>query len=99
MGPFLGAVSLRSEPLDPDFEPRVRAALASRSDVPFTVTRTSHALFFSRADQLGQDFHRSETHCIAAPRLDNRVELADALGLAPSELASLSDATLLRRMF
>jgi asparagine synthase (glutamine-hydrolysing) len=102
MSGFAGIVGLSGHSIDPNQLDRAAAALTGLRK-GHTVTRSfKNAVFvepISSGDPRRQTGRSDCPPFAALARLDNREELAEALGLAAGELAQMSDAALLQRMF
>jgi asparagine synthase (glutamine-hydrolysing) len=102
MSAFAGIASLSGNPLDTKLLDRASAALAV-SRKGHAAARSFRATVFveriSPSDMQPPSRHDDLEPFAAVARLDNREELADALGLASYELAQTSDTVLLRRTF
>lgn len=101
MSAFAGIVSLSGNSIDPNLLDRASAAL-SGANKGRTITRSFRSAVF--VERLSPGRRSPETQGHRAPfaaivRLDNRKELASALGLADTELAQVSDAELIQRLF
>jgi asparagine synthase (glutamine-hydrolysing) len=103
---FAGIVAFNAAIPDKPTEDLVCRALTGFRRGKVTAHRLEEALFAQRASSgsgSGRGFQplagsNGRTLFAALARLDNREELARALGVAPNELAHLSDADLLLRM-
>ena len=102
MSAFAGIVSPSGTPIDARLLERAAAALIS-SRKGRTVTRVfKNAVFVERiaqGDTRRPPDRNQEPPFAAVARLDNRQDLADALGLGDEELAQMPDAALLHRAF
>jgi asparagine synthase (glutamine-hydrolysing) len=102
MNAFAGIVSLSGSPVDANLLGRAAATLTS-SRKGRTLTQTCKNAAFVERISLGDarpSPYRSDRPPFAAlARLDNRQELAEALGLSDPELAHTADGTLLQRAF
>lgn len=102
MNAFAGVVSLSGKSIDPRLLDRAAAVLTdSRKARPVTQA-SKNAIFVERPSPSDVRQPRSRNSCApfaAVARLDNRKELADALGLAGNELAQASDAALIQCVF
>jgi asparagine synthase (glutamine-hydrolysing) len=102
MSAFAGIVGLSGHSIDPKLLDRAAAALTSLRKGRTVAHSFKNAVFVERVSSSDprQQTSRSDRPPFAAlARLDNREELAEALGLTSNELAQASDAALLRRMF
>jgi asparagine synthase (glutamine-hydrolysing) len=104
MSAFAGLVALDGRSLDRRAEAFAASAVMALRGGRTVTRRLDGALFVLRAPSGGSgDAHAStgsdgRALFASLARLDNREELGDALGLAPVELAQVSDAALIRRM-
>lgn len=98
-GTFVGVVHLAGGRLDERYDDRARRAVAQAPRTRPGVRRSDDALFAHNESGPGLPAGRGRKLFAAAARLDNRVELGEALGLAAPELARTSNETLLLRMF
>ncbi|HVZ52485.1 MAG TPA: asparagine synthase-related protein [Pseudolabrys sp.] len=98
-GTFIGVADLAGRTIDPRYEDQMRRSCAGAPPARNSSRRVAGALFahgqgdaiFSTRDGRGL--------FVACARLDNRGEIAEALGLPGAELARFSDEELLLRMF
>jgi len=102
MSAFAGIVSLSGSSVHANLLDRAAAALTG-SRKGRTLTQTCRSAAFvariSQGDARPSPDRSDRPPFAALARLDNREELADALGFAGRELCQSSDATLLQRMF
>lgn len=104
MTAFAGLVRFDGAPIDPAGEERLSRALGSQTKGRVLTSRCQGAVFVQRAGADGPDTRRNPGPLrpglfAASGRLDNRDELADALGIPGSERRGLSDARLIEGMF
>jgi asparagine synthase (glutamine-hydrolysing) len=78
--------------------PRTQVRI-SRAEGAMFVQRPSRVVHGGNDEQRLTGLRNGRTLVAAQARLDNRAELAEALGLAPPELAATSDPDLVMRMF
>lgn len=102
---FAGIVPFHGTTNDPGAEERLARALVTRTSDEVVVHRFDTAFLVQRRDEVlaglanGQDQPTRRAAFIGSGRLDNREELAKALEIGPTESASLSDITIINRMF
>lgn len=102
MSAFAGIASLSGSAIDLKFLDRATTALTSFRKGRTVAHSFTSAAFVERIapnDSRQQASRNDRPPFAALARLDNREELAEALGLAGNELAQTSDAALLQRMF
>jgi asparagine synthase (glutamine-hydrolysing) len=102
MSAFAGIVTLSGNSIDPKLLDRAATALTATRKGRTVRHAFKRAVFVERiaANDPRQPTGRNDRPPFAAlARLDNREELADALGLAGEERAQASDTALLQRMF
>ena len=102
MSAFAGIVSLAGNPVDPNLLDRA-AGVLTRASKARTITRSFRSAaiveLLSPAEARASGTQNHHAPFAAVVRLDNREELASALGLAGTELAQTSDAAFIQRVF
>jgi asparagine synthase (glutamine-hydrolysing) len=104
MSAFAGFVAFDRAPIDAQAEQRIASAAAGSRPGRVHIGRARDALFarlIPATDGAGETRPPAAGEPLFAAdcRLDNRAELAAALGLAPGELAAMSDGGLILRAY
>ncbi len=105
MSAYAGIVAFDGRAVDRGLEERAASVLSALQKGRTVISRLESATFVERippgqANSASTAADRDRRILFAASvRLDNRQDLARALGLVSTELAQTSDATLLQRMF
>ncbi|MDO8878593.1 MAG: hypothetical protein Q7V40_21155 [Pseudolabrys sp.] len=100
MDAFIGIASLSGAPIHSDIENQAVRAVSGGAPRGTLARRGDHALFVHGRGEAGlPPPGRGGNLFAAVARLDNRAELAEALGRSAPSLALASDEALLSQMF